>query len=203
MNSPNHYGPTCPFCGTAVADYAAVCTGCGAKKGYLSQTLGTGGAIVRMAIWCHTIGLVLFLMMYLFANPWIRPDVLNGTSPVCMLDLRVQSAPALLPELKSWQHESYRLSAGACGEVKDLPLIEREFMRVFAAHQPKTTLAVEKERLRTGKVVNPMPSWTGFLEAVIRSLLALLVGGAILRYVAHPLWDRFMGRLSDRMWVRK
>jgi hypothetical protein len=200
----NHlYGPTCPFCATAVPEYAAVCAGCGAKKGNRAQTLRTGGALVRMAIWANTIGLVLFLMMYLFASPWIRPDVLNGTSPVCLIDLRIHSAPAMLPELRSWQHESYRLSAGDCSEVKDLPIIEKEFMKIFSAHQPKTVLAVEKKGLRTGAVVNAHPSWKGFMEAVIRSLLALLIGGAILRYLAHPLWNRFMGRLSDPMWVRK
>lgn len=208
MNTPEivHYGPTCPFCSTSVPAYAPVCSGCGARKGRRSETLGTGSAIMRMAIWANTIGLILFFTVYMFFSPWFDESVINGTSPVCMMDIRIQSSPPLLPNLKSWSSKSFRLADVACDKLENFAAIESRFFAQVREREFKSVrhavTDVRKEQTRTSQTVNRSPTMAGYIEAAVRSLLAMFLGGIAMK-LAHPIWKRVFGRLTDPLWIRK
>ena len=63
MSNSTH-GLVCPYCKTEVPSSASVCSGCGAQKGTLSQTLEPIVALFRIGFWLNSIGLVLVVWFF-------------------------------------------------------------------------------------------------------------------------------------------
>lgn len=202
MNTQN-YSIACPFCETQIAPTSRVCGTCRATKTTRAGTMRGAALLMRTALWCNTLGLILFATL-LVAWGQLRDElVLRGTEKVCYADVlwtRAAPIPQLAPTIIT---KVIRLAAQACEDTHDLE--RRKAALALGAKKPEnggSGAQVEVKNIRTGlDVKQGGVTREGEMQAIGRALAALALGW-LLFWLARKLWIRLLGRMSDPMWVR-
>lgn len=191
----------CGLCGTAVPEHLAYCSGCDAAKGTRAESLTPGAALIRFGLWANTLGLILFLTIYMAFQPWFDESILHGTQKVCRTEITVKK-PVPYAFLKDEKKSIYQLAPEACEDLPRLKKLEAGLLAAAYRAEPAGSVITPGKTFTTRETLRTPPTWLNWAEVIARSFGALVVGGFLLG-LARKVWIKILGRLADPMWIQK
>lgn len=194
-------GDRCGLCGNQVPEHVAYCSGCGAAKGTRAETLMPGAALMRFGIWSNTLGLILFLTIYMAFQPWFDESIRQGTQKVCRTEIKVKK-PVAYEFLKDEKKSVYQLATEACEDLSNLDQLKAGLLAAAHRAEPAGSVITPGKTFSTRETLRTPPTWFNWAEVIARSFGALVVGGFLLG-LARKIWTKIFGRLSDPMWIPK
>lgn len=195
-----NHGDRCGICGTPVPEHIAYCGSCGATKGTRAETLTPGAALIRFSIWANTLGLILFLTLYMAVQPWLDESIRQGTQKVCRTEITVKK-PVAYEFLRDEKKSVYQLAPEACEDLPNLQRLEAGLLAAAHRAEPVGSVITPGKTFTTLKTLRTPPTFLNWAEVIGRSFAALVVGGFLL--LARKVWIRIFGQLSDPMWIPK
>lgn len=128
---------------------------------------------------------------------------MNGTEPICLAIVNTKQ-PTIFPGAPQFARDDdkrYTIYSGPCSAINDLEGRKRSLLRAIASDSPKSATIAFKRLEESARIKRGGPTWAGYLEAAIRSVLALIAGLICLK-IGNWLWVKVFGRLRDPIWIR-
>lgn len=200
---------SCPFCKTDIPGGASVCAGCGARKGTRSDTIHPLGSLMRIGVWCNTLGLVIAVTCMGIVMPWKNDKILNGVTYECVQYLTSSnySSPRENVDLH-YNKYSVLIDKMAC---EDIPDIEAKKKKIFDEELSRYKPRWNKKPPSPPIVLNKSstienvnfkgPTIFGIIKAAFFSISSFFIGFLVYR-IGSKVWIAIFGELSDPMWIR-
>ena len=200
---------SCPFCKTDIPVGASVCVGCGARKGTRSDTIPPLASLMRIGVWCNTLGVIISVACMGAVMPWKDEKILNGIEYECIQEIISRNYASPFDNV-NYHYSKYSLSIDkvACEDVSDVEIKKKNMLDVeIRGYRPNWNkkpppLAVVLGKSSTVQAIKSGgPTMVGIFKATFLSVASLLVGFLIFK-LGSKVWVRVLGRLSDPMWIR-